>query len=253
MSEPRQAVVLAAGRGSRLAPITDLTPKPLVPVYNVPLLAYALAHLVRAGVARVAVNVHHRADEVATWVAREGARRFPQLELHISHEAVLLGTGGALARLRSWLAPEPFWVVNSDAMHLIDLAAVARRHVASGADATLLVTRAPELAHERRVLLAPAAGGRRITGFVRDRADDGATFCGLHIAGPGLLDHVTEEPSSVVWEGYVPWLRAGAHLRAESLTGQPWIDVGTPERYVAAHRALFHHVDELLALGLHAD
>ena len=99
----RTGVVLAAGRGSRLAPVTHHTPKPLVPFFGVPLIHAAVCQLANAGVERVAINAHYLADIVVNYVCGPLRERFPSIEFHPSVEPTLLGTGGALVYLADWL------------------------------------------------------------------------------------------------------------------------------------------------------
>lgn len=105
---PRSAMVLAAGLGTRLRPVTDAIPKPLVEVDGRPLIDHALDRLVAAGVGHVVVNLHYKAEMMAAHLAR---RRHPRIEL--SEEAELLDTGGGVARALPLLG-ETFFVVNSD-------------------------------------------------------------------------------------------------------------------------------------------
>ena len=105
------AVVLAAGHGRRLRPLTDIRPKALCPVDNVPLVDAALARVAPV-TDRVAVNVHHLRDQMEEHLAGRA---------HLSIEPRLLGTARALARLRDWLDARPALVVNADAWHRIDL------------------------------------------------------------------------------------------------------------------------------------
>ena len=105
---PRSAMILAAGLGTRLRPITDTTPKPLVAVGGRPLIDHALDRLAEAGVEHVVVNIHYKADMIAAHLAR---RTHPRIEL--SEEAELLDTGGGVARALPSLG-EAFLVVNSD-------------------------------------------------------------------------------------------------------------------------------------------
>ena len=109
---PRSAMVLAAGLGTRLRPITDAIPKPLVEIDGRPLIDHALDRLVLAGVEHVVVNIHYKAAMIAAHLARRG---HPRIEL--SEEAELLDTGGGVARALPSLG-EAFYVVNSDVFWL---------------------------------------------------------------------------------------------------------------------------------------
>ncbi len=227
-----QALILAAGRGSRLRPVTDHTPKALVPFFGRPLIDYAAAHLVGVGVRRIAVNAHYLGDAIGTYVTQRLARRYPGVEWLVSEEACVLGTGGGIARLRSWLAGAPFWVVNADAVFAEPLAGLLSRHQRSGADATWMVTRDPVFAALRTV--AVEAG--RVVGITERARDEGVVFCGVHIAGPGLLETLPQgKRCCVVRHGYEPWMARGAVVQAVE-TAAFWADTGTPTRYVEAHR-----------------
>lgn len=113
MTAPRRAMVLAAGLGLRMRPLTDRLPKPLLPVAGRTLLDRALDRLAAAGVEVAVVNTHHLADQIARSVA---ARVRPRIIL--SHEPELLETGGGVAKALADLAPGPFYVVNSDSLWL---------------------------------------------------------------------------------------------------------------------------------------
>lgn len=231
MTEVRQAIVLAAGEGRRLRPITLHTPKPLVPFYGRPLLDWAIDKLVAAGVRRIAVNAHHLADVVAAHVAALAARR-PEVELHLSREDQLLGTGGALRQLRGWLTPgEPFFVVNADAVFAADLSDLVNG--LGSAAAALLVTREPTYASERRLLVDHAR-------LVRlDEASDpaGFTFCGVTLADPGLPARLPDGPSCILRQGFLPFLGEAAPRLAVACieTHAFFADTGTPEALIDAH------------------
>lgn len=231
---PRTGVVLAAGEGSRLRPVTEHTPKALVPFFGAPLLDHAVAHLVAAGVERVAVNAFHLGPLVAARVRGPLSERWPRVAFEVSEEPILLGTGGGLDRLRGWIGGERFWVVNADAVFDADLAEVGAAVAASGAAAGWLVTRETAFDRLRTVRVGP---GGDVAGVAPQPAPQHAVFCGVHLAGPGLLEHLPHHrPSCVVRHGYLPWMAAGARVAAVEVRGAFWADTGTPERYVDAHR-----------------
>ena len=111
--KPRRAMVLAAGRGLRMRPLTERLPKPLLPVAGRTLLDRALDSLAAVGVDAAVVNTHHLADQIARHVA---ARARPRVIL--SHEPELLETGGGVVKALAELAPGPFYVINSDSLWL---------------------------------------------------------------------------------------------------------------------------------------
>jgi mannose-1-phosphate guanylyltransferase len=119
-----KAVLLAAGLGTRLRPLTDFLPKCLAPVRGRPLLEYWLRLLLESQVSRVLINTHHHADLVAAYVA--GSPWSDRIEL--SHEPVLLGTGGTLLANARFLGAEPFLVAHADNLTSFDLQALLAAH-----------------------------------------------------------------------------------------------------------------------------
>ena len=246
MSRITQAVILAAGKGTRLAPITDWTPKALVPFMGRPLIEHAAAHVVEAGVTRVAVNAYHLGDTVRRYVVDVLACRYPTVEWHVSREEELLGTGGALQGLSEWLKPEPFLVVNADAVFAESLGAFVRAHHACGSDATWMVTREPLYAPLRVVCGTEDATLERIS---PTPVKSGVTFCGVHVCEPGLLRILPRGPSCVVRDGYLRWIGEGATVSLWE-TQAFWADTGTPERYIDAHARALGARERWSELGL---
>jgi NDP-sugar pyrophosphorylase family protein len=129
-----KALVLAAGYGERLRPITDTLPKPLLEIGGRPLIHYPLLLLRQAGIREVAVNVHHLADKIETALGRGAALG---LAITLSQEPVLLGTGGPLLALRDYFGGEPFLVLNGDTIMDLDLPSMIVMHRERGALVTM--------------------------------------------------------------------------------------------------------------------
>lgn len=223
-------MVLAAGYGTRLAPLTDLVPKPLLPVGGRALLDLAVANLDRAGVGPVVVNTHHLADQVAAHVrARPDAGRFT-----LSHEPAILGTGGALDGARGFLAQAPeFLLHNGDVLTDADLSALLAAHRAAGCVATLMLVDCPavntvDVGGDGAVLrLAgrPAAGAspaRRLT------------YAGVGAFSGRLLADVPAGPSSLVDVLAAVIAREPGAVRAWVPPRARWDDVGTFARWLGA-------------------
>lgn len=227
---PTQAIILAAGEGRRLAPITDTLPKPLVPFFGRPLLDWALAAALRAGVTRIAVNAFHLADQLAAHLAAltpQLTRAHPELELHLSREPALLGTGGAVRHLRHWLTPdEPFLVINADAVFAEPLTTLTTHQPPA-----LLVTREPTFAHERRLVATPTG---HLAHLDEASPSHGYTFCGVTLADPALPQRLPDGPSCILRQGFLPFLADHPVRLVE--THQFFADTGTPDLLVDAHR-----------------
>ncbi|MBK8166701.1 MAG: phosphotransferase [bacterium] len=223
-------MVLAAGYGQRLAPLTDLVPKPLLPVGGRALLDLAVANLDRAGIGPVVVNTHHLAGQVAAHVqARPDAGRFT-----LSHETSILGTGGALDGARSFLAQAPdFLLHNGDVLTDADLSALLAAHRASGCMATLMLVDCPavntvDVGGDGRVL--------RLAGRPRGgpEAERRLTYAGVAAFSRRLLADVPAGPSSLVDVLATVIAREPGAVRAWVPAGARWDDVGTFARWLGA-------------------
>ena len=230
-------MVMAAGLGTRMLPLTATRPKPLVEVAGRPLIDHTLAHLRKAGVYRAVVNVHYLADMLEAHLATvEG------LEIVVSDErAELLETGGGLVHARALLGTEPVFVINSDNYWTdgpVDaLRSLAARWNPASMDVLLLVVpleRANCHAGVGDFHLAPDG---RITG--RRHAGEGApfTFVGIQILHPRILVDAPAGPFSTMlfWERAIAAGRAYAQVH-EGL----WFDVGTPVAIPQTEAILAH-------------
>jgi len=235
-----KALILAAGVGSRLRPLTDETPKALIPVAGVPMLERNLVRLKAAGARQFVVNAHHHAQKVADFCAELSRRH--GVPVSVSREDdLLLDTGGALKKAAALLrGPEPFFVHNADVVSDLDLTALYAAHRESGALATLAV-RERECAraylfdakdrfvgHDDRGAgrstwaKGPVAGARRLP------------FDGVHVISPALLDRISESGVFSITKTYLRLAAAGADLRAFRADRWAWHDVGTVEKLAAA-------------------
>jgi len=245
-----RAMVLAAGLGMRLRPLTDRLPKPLVPVLNRPLVERPLALLRAAGIRDVILNVHHLPDALPDALG-DGAS--VGLRLAWSREEVLLGTGGGVRRAEAFLraGDEPFIVLNGDSIVEMDLGVVVAAHRATGALATLVLhpqgwERYVPLEHDGagRLLTVPSLAGER-EGAHPDHAAARAAgsarralFTGVQVVEPAVLEALPAE-GCILRQGYAPLLARGAHLGAFILPDEAFFsDLGTPESYLACSRAL---------------
>lgn len=229
-----RAMVLAAGLGTRLLPITARRPKCLMPVMNRPLLGLWLARLAALGVARAVVNTHHLAPAVRAFLAGPP----PQgLEVVESHEPVILGTGGGLVQARPLLGDEPFLLVNADVICAAELAPLRQALAAPGVVAALGLVDAP-----RFNTVAVGAGGA-VRGFRGDPGLDPAcawrTYTGLAALRPALLDLLPGQGFSTLVDGLKAALAAGLGVAGVEMAGF-WDDLGTPQAFWDLHRALVY-------------
>jgi mannose-1-phosphate guanylyltransferase len=230
-----RALVLAAGLGTRLRPLTESMPKPLLPVAGLPILGHTLAQLAALGCEAAAVNLHHQGEKIRE---RFGAA-FAGMPLTWSEEPVLLGTLGALHPLRGFFAPADLvLLLNGDSLCRWPLRRMVRQHLAGSARATLLLTSRPD----------PAAFGGgvgvdregRILSFRPGDPERGEVvrryvFAGAHVVAPDLLDRVGPGPSDIVRDLYIPLLAESAPgVLGSVVTRGLWHDLGTPQRFLEA-------------------
>ncbi len=229
-------MLLCAGLGTRLRPLTERVPKPAVPVCGVPLVRWNLALLAGAGVSRAVVNVHHLPDAMSA--AAEDAARALGLTLAVSREPVIAGTGGALREARAQLeGADAILMVNGDVLFDVDLRSALAAHRASGALATMLLLPMPEVGRYAAVEIDGSGAVRRIAGAFGPGGEGLSPwhFSGVHVLSPAILDVVPGAPfeCDVNRHVYPPLMASGA-VRGRTVSGY-WNDLGTPGRYVRAN------------------
>lgn len=234
------AMVLAAGLGTRLRPLTERIAKPALPLLGSTLLEGNLRLLAGAGVDEVVVNAHHLPQTVAA-VARDAGERLG-LRVHLSFEAPeVLGTGGALQAVRPLLDHgEPFLLVNGDVLTDLDPARALAAHRASGADTTMVLRPMPPGAPFGAVEVDEGGRVARIAGHGRDLTPGEKVstwlFTGVHVLSSAIFEALPQKGASCVnREGHARLIAAGRNVRAHLEEGGRWSDVGTPERYVEAN------------------
>lgn len=225
------AMLLGAGYGTRLRPLTEFQPKPLVPIGNRPLLAWHLDALDALGIQSVALNVSHLTEQVESYVA-ERKEGLPRVEL--IREDTPLGSGGGLLGAHRFLASEScFLVINADIFHAIDLENVLEAHDRTKADATLVVRRAgPKEPHDD---IAIDRDGSVTGGSEREGATTGWRFVGIHALTPAVFEHLST-PGSLL-AGYEGLLANGAKIMSYDCGKSTWFDIGTPANYLKASYA----------------
>ena len=234
---PKTAMLMAAGLGKRMRPLTATRPKPLIKVAGQPLIDHALTRLEAAGIERTIVNVHYLADTI---IAHLKARR-SAMEILISDERErLLETGGGLMKAASLIGDEPFVCANSDNLWIDgprgSIAMLADLWEDTRMDALLLVVpHARANCHSGSGDFHMAADGhlsRRKSGHVAP-----FVFTGVQIMSPRLL----RDPPDEVFSTNVFWNRAieAGRLYGASHQGL-WFDVGTPQAIPVAEHILSH-------------
>lgn len=231
---PRCAMVLAAGLGTRMRPLTDTMPKPLVKVASKPLIDHVLDRLAEAGVEKAVVNVHHFADQVSQHLAR---RTLPRIVIS-DERGLLLGTGGGVRKALPELGDAPFFHINSDTIWIDgvkpNLARLAEAFDPAVMDALLLLSPTTgSIGYAGRGDFAMAPDGR----LTRRREQEVAPFvyAGAAILLPSLFAHAPkgEFPLTEIFDRAAEKGRLSG-LRLEGL----WMHIGTPDAIAAAEGAI---------------
>ena len=206
-------MILAAGRGNRLAPLTEAMPKPMIPIASEPLIVHQLRWLHRAGIRDVVINLHHLGEQIRSHIGRGGDFG---VRVQYSVEEELLETGGGIRRALSMLGPGPFLVLNGD--------------VWTNYSFRILSDVAPELAH---LVLTPTPAGQagdfRLDGDRVSREGDARdmTFCGIAVLHEAIFADAPRGPFSM----RDLYFRAAAEgrLQGERFDGL-WVDIGTHDQ-----------------------
>jgi NDP-sugar pyrophosphorylase family protein len=238
-----KAMILAAGLGTRLRPLTDRVPKALAPLAGGTLLGIALERLRSFGVGEVIVNVHHMAAMVEEYLRTHG--NFG-MKIEISREELLLETGGGLKKAAHFFlrdgSDEPFFVHNVDVLSAIDLAAMMRFHREHEALATLAVR---PRSGSRRLFFDPHSRlcGRRTGDAPAEMARpaeqfDELTFAGIHVLSPRIFSLIDEQGCFPIIPVYLRLAAAGEEILGFRTDRSYWRDLGTAESLKAAERDL---------------
>ena len=232
-----KAIILGAGLGTRLRPLTSRWPKPAIPLLGQPLLRYTLAALKAGGISAVGINTHHLPEVMASVAKAECARL--GLPLTLSREPVIQGTGGGIRGLRAFVGEQTFVVWNGDILFALDLAAVVARHQRSAALATMVLLPMPQgekyaaVETDREDRVVRIAGQGTATGPIRRWH-----FTGVHVMNREVFEFMSpggeEDINRTV---YPKAIAAGRTVRGDVVQAY-WSDLGTPSRYLAAQQDL---------------
>ncbi len=230
-----KAMILAAGLGTRLRPLTDQRPKPLLPIVLSPILDHILRQLQQVQVDEVVINLHHQAEQLRQWLG-DGSRW--NLRIHPSHEVEILGTAGALKHAAVWLEDDPFWLINADVLADYDLPAIWQSHRERDAMVTMVVRPDPAARQYGAVIVDADDRVRKIAGrppLVASVSGDETMFAGAQVVSPRVLDWIeSEQFVTTTGDIYPELIAAGERVLGYRHIGY-WMDVGVPERYLQAH------------------
>ena len=220
-----QAFILGAGLGTRLRPLTDVFPKPLVPLFHKPLAMWAVEACESVGCNRFAINTHHLPEK---WQGFGVGK-----DISFFHEPILLETGGGLKNIESWIEEGSLLIHNGDIFSSMDLKQLADAHESTGDEVTLA--------------LRSSGGEKRISLGENNRVVDVRSevkglpgthvFTGIYCVKKSFLKRIPEDEVISVIPAFQELVREGG-IGAVVLDEGDWMDLGDTESYLAAHRQL---------------
>ena len=222
-----KAMILAAGLGTRLRPLTFTRPKALIPVGNRPMIDRVIEYLKEYNTDEIIVNAHHHKEQLVAHL--DNGRPFG-LNIRVKVEPKILGTGGGIKNTEGFWDDEPFIVINGDILTNIDLIRAYEVHQKEGSLVTIILHDCEPfnqiLINERLDIMdiAPKACPGRLA------------FTGIHIIEPEILSHIHRDRFSNIIDCYQKLIREGSPIRAYISKEHYWRDVGTIESYFLANR-----------------
>ncbi len=219
-----QAMILAAGLGTRLLPHTSIRPKPLFPILNAPLLLLTIERLKNFGFDHIIVNCHHLKEQIVT--ALDGVAGVVIIE-----EEVILGTGGGIRGALSNMRDEPILISNGDIYHSVNLHEHYRYHQNNGHQITLAMHNYPRF---NSVLM----NGDRVDAFSKNKGNTTLAFTGLQVVEPQLFEAIRDGEYSCIIDHYRMLLQQGVELKSFRVDDCFWTDMGCVDDYLALHEGL---------------
>ncbi len=238
MSTALTAMMLAAGLGTRMEPLTDERAKPALRLFDIPLIAWPMALLAHAGVTRLVVNLHHYPETLEPELLRHSRRL--GLGLSLSHETGgILGTGGGLGAAAELLlesGPGTMMLLNADSMYFGDLAVAARAHRERDAEASMLLQPPPQGGRYGLVRTDQAGRVLSIAGKPEPAEPPAAAwmFIGIHFFEPQLLRRIeVGRKLDINADIYRGMIAAGETVMGVPAAGT-WLDFGTPRQFLTS-------------------
>lgn len=252
MQRTMKAMILAAGFGTRLRPLTEEVPKPLVPVLGRPLIEHTIEMLAAAGIYEIVINLHHL-PEMLPQALGKGSHLGVSIEYVVEEEGIL-GTGGGIHGARHLLDNgETFVVINGDILLQPDLVAALEHHRRLGAPATLVLRHDPRASAYGALGVDAEGRIRTLLGRpeVTDIALEQVMFSGVHLLEPAIFDRLPEE-GCIVRQVYRPMLDTG-ELIGGFIDAGPWVELGTVRDYLDVNLALLRGDLQLEGVDVPAD
>jgi mannose-1-phosphate guanylyltransferase len=229
MSEIKQAFVLGAGLGTRLRPLTDELPKPLVPIFQKPLITFALDHLIDIGIDKFSINTHRLPE---TFAAAFPDSHYGRMKVSFVHEPVLLETGGGIKNIEAELGSQPFITYSGDVLTDVPLQPLIDEHFRRGNDITLALRKTgfgSEMAfRDSRVVDISNRYG------IPGEFD----FANIAVWNPSVLARIPPKQKISFIPIVRDWIGQGGKIGGVVLDRGEWFNLGSRAEYFDVHRAI---------------
>ena len=225
----RRAFVLGAGLGIRLRPLTDDLPKPLVPIFQKPLITFALDHLAAAGIESFVINTHHLPGEFEKFFA---GNSYNSRVVRLVHEPVLLETGGGIKNAEPWLGAEPFIVYSGDLLTDLKLAPLIEEHFSEGNDVTLALRETGLAAN------VAFRDGRVIDIQNRYGHAGNYDYANVSIWSPKIFDRIPLGNKVSFVPILAEWIGKKGKIGGVVLSEGKWFNLGSRTEYLAIHKMI---------------
>ncbi len=226
-----KALLLSAGYGKRLRPLTLSRPKALVPIVNIPILERNIQFLKKSGIKEIVINTHYLSTQIEEFLE---SKRF-DIPIHTVFEPEILGTGGAIKNTKLFFKKEPFLVMNVDILTTIDIKKAYEWHKIQKSDVTLVLHKYPCF---KKVILADEL---KVKAILKEetKKEEAFSFTGIHIINPSIIDEMPSFPFDII-SFYRDLLKEEANIKIKGYIayGHYWRDIGSIGSYIKANKEL---------------
>ena len=229
MSEITQAFVLAAGLGTRLRPLTEELPKPLIPIFQKPLVTFALDHLIGIGVNRFVINTHRHPELFQNFFAARDYAGFP---VTLVHEPDLLETGGGIKNAESLLGSDSFLTYSGDILTNVELQPLIDEHFRGGNDVTLAL-------RHTGLAAAVALRDRRVVDISNRYGVAGNfDFANIAVWNSAIFERIPSQKKISFIPIIADWIAQGARIGGVEMNDGKWFNIGSRVEYLEVHRTI---------------
>lgn len=240
-----RAMILAAGKGTRLQPLTHICPKVLVPVVNIPVIERTIDYLRSYGVQIIIINAHNLHQQIIDYLKNTN-NRCSTIEIRIEKD--ILGTGGGIKNTEDFWGKEPFIVINGDILTNINLKKVYASHTRNNNLVTMVLHDYPrynKIVVDRYMNILSIGPGVRL--------ESALAFTGIHVINPEILDYIPKNKKYNILDCYRELINQKKPIRGYLATKHRWIDIGTIQDYIQANFNLLPHDKKAIGPHCHID